>query len=742
MCLVEVEKAPKPLPACATPVTAGMKVNTKSPKAKEAQRSVMEFLLINHPLDCPICDQGGECELQDISLSYGSDVTRFTEGKRSIKDDDLGPLIETEMTRCIHCTRCVRFGQEVAGIRELGATGRGENMQITTYVKHSLESEMSGNVIDLCPVGALTSKPFRFKARPWELQQRTAIAPHDCIGSNIYLHVRRQEVMRVAPRENESLNETWISDRDRFSYVGIKSADRLQSPLVKRNGAWEVVDWSTAFTAIATGLTKVQKRYGAEQIAALASPSATIEELYLLQKFMRGIGSNHIDHRLHQSDVADQEAMPLYPQFDLSIDAIETQDVICLIGSNLPREQPIAAHRVRKAALRGAQILSINMGDYAFNFPQAVSLSTAPHQLVNTLASIVKALASDKIIPTSVQPLLEEVSLTETTQAIAQALQADKKKAILIGALAQNHPQAATIRTLARLLAQLSGASCGFLTEGANSAGAWLAGAVPHRKAAGLEATTPGFSAYEALAAKLKAYILLGIEPELDCANSAMAYTAMQQADFVLALSPYQAESLLEHADVILPIATFAETDGTFVNVEGRWQSFNAAVPPAAEIKQAWKVLRVLGNQFELAGFEYNACEEIRDELQLLVEGTSFVSNKGFPVTSTNYMLSANAIVRITEWPIYAIDSLVRRSIPLQTSAANDPTVIAMNRQLAECFHLQEGSIVTAKQGEHSVRLPVTISHRIPDACVLIHAGRAETVRLGEPFGAVEIHVE
>jgi NADH-quinone oxidoreductase subunit G len=741
MCLVEVEKSGKPLPACATPVTAGMKVFTHSQKARDSQKAVMEFLLINHPLDCPICDQGGECELQDLSLTYGKDVSRFNIGKRSVKDDNLGPLIATEMTRCIQCTRCVRFGQEIAGIRELGATGRGENMQITTYVEHSIESELSGNIIDLCPVGALTAKPSRFTARAWELQQHAAIAPHDCVGSNIYVHTRRNQVIRVAPQENEALNETWISDRDRFSYLALHSPERLQRPMIKVNGLWQEADWATALDYAVTGLQKIIKEYGAKQIATLASPSATTEELYLLQKLIRGLGANMIDHRLHQIDVSDQKQAPLYPKLSFKLADIEQQDVILLIGSNVQREQPIIGHRIRKATLRGAKVLSVNLVDHAFNFEQQNKIIVAPQHLVRTLAGIAKALGAQQ----AVEPTVEEKN-------IAEQLKNSQKKIILLGALARNHPEAATIRALVQMIADLTQAKWGCLREGANSIGAWLAGAVPHRAAAGAAVPDAGLAANVALAASLKSYLLFGVEPELDCANSAAAINALSKAEFTIAFTPFKSATQSQYAHVLLPIALFAETAGTFVNIEGTWQSFAATVNPPHEVKAGWKVLRVLANQLNLTGFDYEEAFAVRDELRKMVDEAIADNNVGQVVAQQlpdnnvreryahpDLQEKNETITRITEWPIYSIDSTVRHAQALQYSATSEPSGVYMNAELAARLQVQPDQIVTIAQGGGKAQLPVMISARIPNDCVWIPAGRIETINLGATFGAVEI---
>jgi NADH-quinone oxidoreductase subunit G len=759
MCLVEVEKAPKPLPACATPVTPGMKVFTHSPKALESQRSVMEFLLINHPLDCPICDQGGECELQDVSMGYGSDVSRFTEGKRSVADEDLGPLIATDMTRCIQCTRCVRFGQEISGVKELGAIGRGENMQIATYVKHSLTSEISGNIIDLCPVGALTSKPFRFKARAWELRQSSSIAPHDCVGSNVYVHTRRQEVMRVVPRENEAVNETWISDRDRFSYLGIASQERLKTPLLRRNGEWHEVDWTTALNAVVEGFTKILNQFGPQQIAALTSPSATIEELYLLQKLWRELGSHNIDHRLHESDFSDQAALEAFPHLDCRIQELERQDTVVLIGSNVQKEQPLLGHRIRKAALQGAQVIVINAIEYEFNFPLTRKLIATPQKLVDHIAGIAKAILQSvekNKWPEGAEELLAAVKPSPDEQAIAKRLLEANKKIILLGSLAINHPNASVIRSLCRLIANISDTALGFLTEGANSAGAWIAGAVPHRGAAGLvlpHSQQPGYAASQALVAKLKGYLFLGIEPELDCADSSVALKAMAGADWVVALSAYQSPTLLQKADVILPIALPFENMGTYVNVEGVWQSFKEAVPAPGESRPAWKVLRVLANLFDVSGFQYNSVDEIKSEIHALAAEKGLYVCANDRATNTSPQInnsdkwfcpaalpaSKSGMIRLTEWPLYAVDSMVRRATALQRSASTEAVGIRINSRMAEQLSLTAENQAIVQQGSVQAVLPVIIDSRIPDDCAFIAAGYRETSLLGAAFGIIEV---
>jgi len=511
MCLVEVEKAPKPLPACATPVTDGMKVWTNSPRALAAQKNVMEFLLINHPLDCPICDQGGECDLQDIAVGYGNDVSRFAEIKRVVKEKDIGPLIATDFTRCIHCTRCVRFGQEIAGIRELGATGRGEHMEIGTYVEKSVSSELSGNIIDICPVGSLTSKPFRFTARPWELTDCATIAPHDCVGSNLVLQTRRNRVMRALPRRNEAVNEVWISDRDRFSYIGLNSTDRLQAPMVKEGGEWREADWNTALERVVKGVRKVVDSHGPEQLGALVSPSATLEEMYLLQKLVRGLGCANIDHRLRQSDFSDQDLLPAFPWLGQSIEELERVDAALLVGSNVRKEQPMLGHRLRKAALAGASVMVVNPVDFPFNFPVSERLIGGPEQMVRALAAIAKALLdiTGETPPEGLAALLENLSVGDTELAMAERLKTAENATVLLGAQALGCRQLSALRALSALIARLSGARFGVLPEGANSTGAWLAGVVPHRGPVGEE--TPITSLVNASAMfehPLKGYIL------------------------------------------------------------------------------------------------------------------------------------------------------------------------------------------------------------------------------------------
>lgn len=740
MCLVEVEKAPKPLPACATPVSEGMRVFTRSPLALEAQKSVMEFLLINHPLDCPICDQGGECDLQDLAVGYGKDVSRFAEKKRVVVDKNIGPLIATEMTRCIHCTRCVRFGQEIAGIMELGATGRGENMRIGTYVERAVNSEMSGNVIDLCPVGALTSKPYRYTGRPWENSHKPSVAPHDCLGSNIYLDILRNRVMRVVPRENETLNEVWISDRDRFSYAGIYSEERALHPQIKQGDEWKEVEWETALAYALEGLKTVRNQKGAEQLGALASPSASLEEHYLLQKLMRGIGSNNIDHRLRQQDFSDQDIAPLYPALGQDIAELQEIDAALLIGSWIRKDQPIAALRLRKAALQGARIMAVNALDYEFNFPLTENLVSAPADMAVNLAAIIKALLSlsGKSAPEGLASLLETVSPEDSHQAVAQQLFNADKASILMGNQAMNQSEFATLRALANVIADLAGAKLGYLSEGANTAGACLAGSLPHRGLAGESISNPGKTAYTMIDEGLGAYVLLGVEPEYDCANSGRALTAMNDADFVVCLTAFVSDAMRDYADVILPISVFAETAGTFVNAEGKWQSYQGVVQPLENARPAWKVLRVLGNLFALEDFDYVSADEVRSEIESVASSLSVSSTSEWRCPAS-FSTGSNGLMRVGHLPLYSVDSLVRRSEPLQATRDTIMAAAYINSKTASQQGLSANQDVRVVQDQYSNTLPVVIDEGVPDQCVFIPAGVKDSQSLGDAYGSVEL---
>ena len=731
MCLVEVEKVPKPLPACATPVTEGMKVFTRSPRAIEAQRGTMEFLLINHPLDCPICDQGGECELQEISIGFGSDHSVFDENKRVVPDKNLGPLISTEMTRCIHCTRCVRFGDEIAGMRELGATGRGERTRIGTYIEKTIDSEMSGNVIDLCPVGALTSKPFRFTARAWEMTHRPSIAAHDCVGSNLDLLIRRNEVMRVDPRENEQINEVWLSDRDRFSYEALNSPDRLQRPMIRKEGQWRETDWNTALEFTVNGLQKTIDENGAGQFGALISPSATLEEQALLAKLVRGLGSHNIDHRLHQQDFSDQQHDTAYPWLGQAIAAIEGQDAILLIGSNIQKDQPILGHRVRKAAVSGAATMVINAVDYPFNFPVREKCIAAPMQMVADLAAIVSAAQEQQgQTPTSeLKALQGSVTANEVHKRIAANLINGNASSVIIGTQALMHPAYAQLQNLAAMLADITNSNLGTLSLGSNSAGACLAGCLPHRDVAGGHQEQCGLNARSMFEESLKGYLLMNIEPERDCCDPVTALNALNNADFVVSLSMYRSQTLEGYADVILPVVPFTETSGTFINVEGKWQDFAAVVAPQGEARPAWKVLRVLGNLFDVAGFEYVSSDQIRQEMEQACR--ALVIDKKRSVHLNPAPVSIAGLVRIADLPIYAVDPIVRRASSLQLTADARGLAVVINSAEAKRISVEGAAEVEVSQGADTIRLPLYIDDLLPNGCVRVDCGLAGSEKLG-----------
>jgi len=663
MCLVEVEKAPKPLPACATPVAEGMKVLTKSPRAIGAQRATMEFLLINHPLDCPICDQGGECELQDLAVGFGRDISRFSERKRVVPDENLGPLIATDMTRCIQCTRCIRFTEEIAGIQELGMIGRGETMKVRSYIETTVHHELSGNVIDLCPVGALVSKPYRFSARAWEMTSHPLISPHDGVGTNLYGHVLRGKLMRVVPRENESINEVWIADRDRFSYEGIYSQDRAQRPLIRKGEEWVETDWETALNKAAEGL----KALGGSKLGTLVSPSSTVEESYLAARITRGLGSSNIDHRLRQRDTRDQTADPAFPNLGMSISSIDALSSLLIIGSNLRREVPMLAHRVRKAARKGTKVALLNPQRFDYKFPITAYLSSAPAKQLADLAAVVAVAAESagKAVAANIAGIVREARVEDSHKAVAQALTAGEKRAIWLGALAVRHPAYADLRALAAALAEITGASFGVIAEGGNAAGAYLAGAVPHREPGGKAAANTGLSATEMLRQGLAAYVLFGgVEPWADMLDPETT-RALGKAQLVVALTPFVSDQLKKVAHIILPIGTFAETSGTYVNLEGVWQSHAGAAAPVGEARPGWKVLRVLGNLLNLSGFDYQSSEDVREELRKAYESPASLAAVGY---KGSHQVGSNGAgtAEVIDWPMYQIDALVRRAPSLQ----------------------------------------------------------------------------
>ncbi len=725
MCLVEVEKAPKPLPACATPVADGMKVYTRSPLAREAQKGTMEFLLINHPLDCPICDQGGECELQDVAMGYGGDVSRYAERKRVVRDEDIGALIATDMTRCIHCTRCVRFGGEIAGLRELGATGRGEHMRIGVYIEHSVGSELSGNVIDLCPVGALTAKPSRYQARAWELSEHDAVAPHDGVGSNLHVHVRRDRVMRVVPRENAALNQTWISDRDRFSYQGLYSNDRLSRPMLRENGKLREVDWQQALQAAANAL----KDCAGERLGALVSPSATLEEHYLMARLVRGLGGTNIDHRLRQGDFRGDAADPVLPWLGQPIAQLANNAATLLIGSWLRKDQPLLNHRVRQSQLAGGKVMAINPIAYDTNVELEVDVVCSPSAMVVELAGVAAALGADTLGVT--------VDVDQAQQTIADILNDAEQGIVLLGTTASMHPDFSILRALAANIADAAKVQVGFVGSGASDCGAWMAGAVPHRDAGAKAVDQRGLNVAEMLARPLDLYVTLGLEPDRDMADPAAATDALSTAK-VIALATHMSPWHQQYADILLPISAFAETSGTFVNLQGEAQSFRGVVAPQGEARPAWKVLRVLGNLVDLDGFDYADSTEVRDQVLAACEGMHG-DNTPATVTDASPQCAGGEWERIGGVPIYAVDAVTRRAHALQLTPdawAND---VRLSPASAATLALDAQSSLRVSQGSRSAEFAVRIDDAVPDGCIWLPTAVAGSEALGQGFGAVTV---
>ncbi len=714
MCLVEVERAPKPQPACATPVMEGMKVFTRSAKAVSGQQATMEFLLINHPLDCPICDQGGECELQDLALGYGSAVSQFTEGKRVVRDKNIGPLVQTDMTRCIHCTRCVRFGEEIAGLRELGATGRGEHVEIGTYVAQAMTSELSGNVIDLCPVGALTSKPYRYSARAWELRQSDTIAPHDCVGSNVHAHVKGQVVKRIVPRENEATNETWISDRDRFSYQGLGSPDRLLTPRIREAGQWRECDWETALNTAVAALQK-----SGSGLSALASPSSTCEEFFLLQRLVRGFGSQQIEHRLRQVDFSADSNEPLFPALGGSLAELERADAVIIVGGYPRHDQPLINHRVRKAALRGVPVIVIDTLAQDYNFELADRLTVAPSRLSAALGGLLRACADASGKP---DPTAGQYAVDPATVEIAQRLQGCQRIHVLVGSRVHMDPQRGVLLGLLGALCALYPAQLSLLMEGANAAGAWLAGAVPHRGPAGRALATVETHPKPAAST----YLLLGIEPSADCADPVAMRSALQRADCVVALTAYATPELDSLATLMLPIAAFAENEGSYLNGAGEWQAFGAAVKPPGVARAAWKVLRAIGAQCQLAGFDAVGCEEVARELHDACDTLAPMpaAYQLLPSTAED-VVGANTLERITQVPMYRVDALVRRAPALQQMPQAGDELVHVSPRTLERLGLADGARITVEVGEVKVATSVQMDAVVPDGCCLIYAATA-----------------
>ena len=732
MCLVDVEKMPKPVPACATPVMDGMVVRTASERALDAQQAVMAFLLINHPLDCPVCDEGGECDLQDTALGYGQTGSSYRESKRTVVSKSIGPLIATEMTRCIHCTRCIRFGEEIGGIQEMGGTGRGEQVRIGTYVGKSIDSEISGNMIDLCPVGALTSKPFRFTARSWELTRDPSIAVHDPIGSNLEVHSLLGEVKRVVPRENDAINEIWLSDRDRFSYLGLTADDRLLTPQIKENGDWRVASWDEALQVAAEKIKSLVNNRGAEEIATLAGPSQSNEDYFLLQQLVRGLGSKNIDHRLRQGDFSGSLGAGAHanPQ---AINTLQACDLVVLVGSNLRKDQPLLWVRVRNALRdRDVKLVVINPQDYDLTLTPDHAFIGSPDQMSVDLAAVIKSM------PDSAGIVIDgwQESLTEDLHRQAAELISNAQfPCVVIGNQAFASDNYSLLRDLASLLAEKATCNLIELSFGANSHGAWQAGAVPHRGPGQSAVNEVGLNAQQMFDKSLAGYLLLGVEPEHDSWNSGAALQALQQAESVVVLNAFATDAMRDYADVLLPIAPFTEHSGSMVNLLGQRQDYRANVKPKGSARPAWKVLRVLADQLNIDGCDYEDLQQLSAAFSAAQDETPV------SVTAVTPSLSSlrSQLLRVGDAPIYAVDSLTRRALPLQARADACAAGAYMNGATATLNQVDSQAEVEIVQGDFRATLVCVIDDRVADGCVYIPAGVPGTELLGPMVGPLTI---
>ena len=668
MCLVDVEKQADPVPACATPVVDGMVVRTKSVKTVEAQKGVMEFLLINHPLDCPICDKGGECLLQDLAVGYGQNGSRYEEEKRVFVPKDVGPLISMqEMNRCIQCTRCVRFGVEIAGQMELGMTHRGEHSEIEAFIGDTIDSELSGNMIDICPVGALTNKPFRYAARTWELSRRKSISPHDSTGANLIVQVKNNRVLRVVPFENEAVNECWIADRDRFSYEALHGADRLTTPMIKQDGRWLEVSWQTALEYAASGLRDIAEKQGAASVGLLASPHSTVEELWLAAQLVRALGSSNIDYRLRHAEFADTQGKARW--LGMPIAELSELDGALVIGSNLRKDHPLFAQRIRQSVRQGAQVCALVDAAPDWAMPLHAVLQADARDWTQALAGIAAAVAAEKgvslpvVQQTDVACAAEEAveqpgQQAAAAQAIAQTLLAGGRTAILLGNAAAHHPQASNLLALVQWIAEQTGARFGYLTEAANTVGAQCVGAVPQ---------AGGLNARQMVQGALKAAVLLQVEPQWDCATGEAALQGLQSAQTVITLSPFKTN--LDISDVLLPVSPFSETSGSFVNAEGRLQSFHAVVKPLAETRPAWKVLCALARMLDAPNLDFDSSQQVLARALPGVMHGQFVSADRLGNHTDAPMQVGRADERPVSASIYQLDALVRRAPALQATA-------------------------------------------------------------------------
>ena len=752
MCLVEIEGGRKPMPACATPISQGMKVYTKSPAAIEAQRDVMRFLLINHPLDCPICDQGGECDLQDQAMGHGNAHSQFEENKRRVAEPDLGPLVYTGMTRCIQCTRCIRFGTEVAGLPELGATGRGENMKIGTYVKHYLQSEVSGNIIDICPVGALMSKPYKFTGRAWEMSEHPSVSPHDGWGSNVYIHSRTcefkktREIMRILPKNNDAINGCWLSDRDRFSYVALESEQRIYKPLMKQRDEWVEVTWQHALVELAKRMKNLIAQHGSSQLGAIISPSSTTEEAFVLQKMIRGLGSNNIDHRMHYQDFSQQKYMAEWLQSDIQLSDIGNVDRIFTIGTFARRELPLLGVRLRKAVLNGASVLSLHARQMTETYDVDQQWVYHPQQWLEIIAACVQAVVSQKGIELSTeqQTLLADVKVSEEIEYGMRQFLAGSNTLLVVGSACLQHPEAGELQLWLSWLQQLSGARRLVNSQGANALGMHTAGAVPYAKEHAGVIAEPGYNCSEMWKNSLKSYLLFGFEPEFDTALASEAMDALQQASLVACFNSFVTDTMKKYADFILPIAPFVSNAGSYINIYGDWQSFTMASIPLDEVKPGWKVLRVLANLLDLEEFEFDSATHLTEYLNKSASTVDSDHSKAKTFHQPKPLAMKNSVelYRLARWPLYRVDGMVRRSQPLQDCLPDSLDKVMLNAPTAAHYHMQQGEIITIIQQGDSVQAEVDIDQDLADHVVMLASGTELTQGFGSGMGPISINKE
>jgi len=742
MCLIDLENSKKPVPACATLVSDGMKIYTYSKKAIEYQKSIMEFLLINHPLDCPICDQGGECDLQDIAMGYGKDISNYHYKKRVIQDIDIGPLIQTDLTRCIHCTRCIRFEKEITGSLELGMLGKGENSEIRTVLGKSINSEMSGNIIDLCPVGALTSKPFRYKARPWEIESKFSISPHDCIGSNMLLQIYKNNVLRVIPAENENINEVWISDRDRFSYEGIINKDRLLNPMIKRDNRWKSVTWNIALEHIIKSFKLIKKKYGTNVFGTLISSNSTVEEFYITQKFMRSFGSNNIDHRIQQKDFSCQNQEEKMPILNCNFYDIEFSKTIWIIGSDIRNQYPILHYRIRRAYLNGSFIAVTNPLDVNFFFKPNI------HQLLNiddiilSIAEVLKSLFQIKkkyfLLSNNMQNMLNKIQISEKARQISIQLTKEKDPILLIGSYIYNHPKYSIAIKLIHIIKKEINARGGILTEGSNTAGAWMAGAIPHRLEGGKKNIKEGIDAKKMLTKKnIKSFILINLELEKDTDFEMKTMKILKESKSVIAITQFKSRDMEKYATVLLPTCSFAENSGSYINFTGKKQYFSNAIEPYGQAKPLWKIIKKIAFLLKISGFNYNSSDEILEEYNTNIQSVEF---KKEPWDEPKELPQSQIkIKRISKYIVYGSDMLVRRAKSLQETQLNKKqSQVYISRKTSKILDLKDGDFIFAKKKHGSyIKLQIYIDSSLPDKNIIIPRTIKEYNILGENFNEI-----